>query len=83
MLSYVEAGAGIGVATDSIVTPGSPLRFVPLTPTVSVPLVLVWQEDHDDPPVQRSRELVLEWKNRGRLWHGARKPGARTRPRAQ
>lgn len=68
VLSYVEAGAGVGIVTDSVVTPGHPLRFVPLAPVVTVPLVLVWQEDEDAPPVQRFRELLVEWQHAGKLW---------------
>jgi DNA-binding transcriptional LysR family regulator len=68
VMSYVEAGAGIGVVTESVVTPGSGLRFVLLKPLQRVPLVFVWQEDHDAPPVQRFRELLLEWKNADKLW---------------
>ena len=68
VLNYVEAGSGLGVVTDSVLHAGSPLRFVPLRPTASVPLVLVWHEDEDPPPVQRFRDLLLEWKNEGRLW---------------
>jgi DNA-binding transcriptional LysR family regulator len=67
VLSYVEAGAGIGVVTDSVV-PASTLRFVALKPTATVPLVLAWQEQDDSPPVQRFRELLLEWKKTGMLW---------------
>jgi DNA-binding transcriptional LysR family regulator len=78
VLSYVEAGAGVAVVTDSVVGPESPLHFVPLKPVLSVPLVLVWQEDNDTPPVTRFRELVLEWKTEGRLWH-ARERGVRFR----
>jgi DNA-binding transcriptional LysR family regulator len=70
VLSYVEAGAGLGIVPDSVLDAGTPLRFVPLTPRVSVPLVLVWQEDGDPPPVQRFRELLLEWNAAGRLWGG-------------
>ncbi len=68
VLSYVEAGAGVGIVTDSVVTPEHPLRFIPLKPGITVPLVLVWQEDEDDPPVQRFRELVVEWQRAGKLW---------------
>lgn len=68
VLSYVEAGAGIGIVPESVMTPELPLRFVPLKPVVSVPLVLAWQEDEDTPAVQRFRELVSEWKKGGRLW---------------
>jgi DNA-binding transcriptional LysR family regulator len=68
VLSYVEAGAGVGVVTDSVVDPAGCLRFVPLTPTATVPLVLVWREDDDSPPSQRFRELLLEWKEASNLW---------------
>lgn len=68
VLSYTEAGAGAGIVTDSVLPPGSPLTFVPLSPATTVPLVLVWQEDHDPPPVQRFRELLADWKSAGQLW---------------
>jgi DNA-binding transcriptional LysR family regulator len=68
VLSYVEAGAGVGVVTDSVVDAGGNLQFVPLIPAATVPLVLVWQEDDDSPPLQRFRELLLEWKQTGKLW---------------
>ncbi|MEW6303469.1 MAG: LysR substrate-binding domain-containing protein [Verrucomicrobiota bacterium] len=68
VLSYVEAGAGIGVLVDSVMDANPSLKFVALTPSQSVPLVLVWHEDEDLPPVQRFRELLLEWKSAGRLW---------------
>jgi DNA-binding transcriptional LysR family regulator len=69
VMSYVEAGAGIGVVTELVVTPSPALRFIPLKPAQSVPLVLVWQEDDDAPPVQRFRQLLAEWKNAGKLWN--------------
>lgn len=68
VMSYVEAGAGVGVVTELVVPSSQALRFVLLQPLQSVPLVLVWQEDDDPPPVQRFRELLLEWKSSGRLW---------------
>ncbi len=68
VMSYVEAGAGIGVVTESVVAPSVALRFILLKPVQTVPLVLVWQEDEDAPPLQRFRELLLEWKNAGKLW---------------
>jgi LysR family transcriptional regulator, benzoate and cis,cis-muconate-responsive activator of ben and cat genes len=67
VMTYVEAGAGIGVVTESVVPRGSGVRFVLLKPVQSVPLVLVWQEDEDAPPLQRFRELLIHWKNDGRL----------------
>jgi DNA-binding transcriptional LysR family regulator len=68
VMSYVEAGAGVGVVTESVVPPTPVLRFVLLKPVERVPLVFVWHEDEDTPPVQRFRELLLEWKRGGRLW---------------
>jgi len=68
VMIYVEAGAGIGVVTESVATPAPGLRFVLLKPVQHVPLVFVWQEDEDTPPVQRFRQLLLEWKSAGKLW---------------
>jgi DNA-binding transcriptional LysR family regulator len=68
VMTYVEAGAGIGVVTESVVAPVTGLRFILLSPVQTVPLVLVWQEDEDAPPVQRFRELLFEWKRTDRLW---------------
>ncbi|MEO7676053.1 MAG: LysR substrate-binding domain-containing protein, partial [Verrucomicrobiota bacterium] len=68
VMSYVEAGAGIGVVTESVVPPSPVLKFVLLKPVQTVPLVLVWQEDEDAPPLQRFRELLAEWKDVGKLW---------------
>jgi LysR family transcriptional regulator, benzoate and cis,cis-muconate-responsive activator of ben and cat genes len=69
VMSYVEACAGIGVVTESVVTPTPALRFILLKPVQCVPLVLVWQEDEDTPPVQRFRELLSEWNSAGKLWN--------------
>ncbi len=68
VLSYVEAGAGIGIVPESVVTPELPLRFLLLKPVVAVPLVFVWQKNEDTPAVQRFRELVIAWQKSGRLW---------------
>ena len=67
VMTYVEAAAGLGVVTESVVPRASGLRFVLLKPVQSVPLVLVWQEDEDAPPLQRFRELLIQWKNQGKL----------------
>lgn len=69
VMSYVEAGVGIGVVTDSVVTPGSTLKFIPLRPVLTVPLVFAWAEHDDSPPVQRFRELLLEWRKSKALWN--------------
>ncbi len=70
VLSYTEGGAGLGIVTDSVLPPGTPLCFVPLTPAQTVPLVLVWQEDLDPPPLQRFRGLLEDWKTTRQLWPG-------------
>jgi LysR family transcriptional regulator, benzoate and cis,cis-muconate-responsive activator of ben and cat genes len=68
VMTYVEAGAGIGVVTELVSPAHSQLRFVPLRPAQTVPLVLVWSEIHDAPPVQRFRELISEWHKAAKLW---------------
>jgi len=68
VMSYVEAGAGVGVVTELVVPPTPSLKFVLLQPVQCVPLVLVWHEDDDTPSVQRFRELLTEWKGSGKLW---------------
>lgn len=62
VMSYVEAGSGLGVVTESVVTPTPTLHFALLKPIQRVPLVFVWREDDAPPPVCRFRELLLEWK---------------------
>ncbi|MBP6783780.1 MAG: LysR family transcriptional regulator [Verrucomicrobiales bacterium] len=68
VLRYAEAGSGIGVVPDSVTVAEKSLTFVPLTPASYVELVLVWQEDLDPPQAKRFRELLIDWKNRGKLW---------------
>ncbi|MBX3743727.1 MAG: LysR family transcriptional regulator [Verrucomicrobiae bacterium] len=68
VLTYVAAGAGMGIVTESVGVRDRALRFVPLRPRQTVPLVLVWHEDEDTPAVVRFRELVVAWKVAGRLW---------------
>lgn len=68
VLSYVEAGTGVGIVPESVTLPPESLRFIPLQPTVTVPLVLVWREEDDTAAVQRFRELVVTWQKKGLLW---------------
>lgn len=67
VLCYVEAGAGTAIAPVSVLA-GTTLRYVPLAPAVHVPLALVWPESGDTPAAQRFRELLIEWKERGKLF---------------
>ena len=63
VFSYVEAGAGIGVVTDSVCSLGDsgPLLFRPLVPTHTVDLVMVWSDKDDSPPAAAFRNLVKTW----------------------
>lgn len=70
VLSYVEAGAGIGIISDSIcpLGQGQPLVFRPLSPVHTIDLVMVWSEANDSPPAAAFRGLLREWKDAGLLW---------------
>lgn len=70
VLSYVEAGAGIGIVPASVAANAATagLRVLQLRPVETVPLVMVWAEDADEPPAEAFRDLVKEWLGAGRLW---------------
>jgi DNA-binding transcriptional LysR family regulator len=70
VLSYVEAGAGIGVIPDSICSLGAGLSVVfrPLIPVHSVELVMVWSDQVESPPATAFRNLMQEWQKAGWLW---------------
>jgi DNA-binding transcriptional LysR family regulator len=70
VLSYVEAGAGIGVIPESVsmLGAGTPLAFRPLLPEHSVELVMVWNESESSPPLDSFRTLVTEWLHARKLW---------------
>jgi DNA-binding transcriptional LysR family regulator len=72
VLTYVEAGSGVGIATDSVAASSMPtwLRYVPVTPEHSVPLVMVWNPDELSPSVKAFRDLMSEWLKDGKLWSG-------------
>ncbi len=70
VLSYVEAGAGIGIVTESVAVGEvlASLKRIPLTPKQTVPLVLVWSRDSSEPSVTAFRELVKVWLREKKLW---------------
>src|SRR5262249_54171086 len=68
VMTYVEAGAGIGVVTELVGSMNTLLKFIPLRPTLTVPLVLVWRGDEETAPLRRFRELLFSWHARGNLW---------------
>jgi DNA-binding transcriptional LysR family regulator len=73
VLSYVEAGAGIGVIAESVAAlgAGAPLVFRPLHPLHHVDLGLVWPAAGGTRPAAAFRSLVTEWHRAGRLWEEA------------
>jgi DNA-binding transcriptional LysR family regulator len=84
VLSYVEAGAGVGVISDSICAlgQGTPLDFRPLAPARTVDLVMVWSERDESPPAAAFRGLVEDWLRSGLLWKEAQgQAHAQPRPR--
>jgi DNA-binding transcriptional LysR family regulator len=72
VLAYVEAGAGIGIMTDTVtaLAAGRPLVFRPLAPRHTVDLVMVWSEREVSPPATAFRNLVTEWIRHKHLWPG-------------
>ena len=65
-MQYVEAGTGVGVVPES--TSSKHLVLIPLKPQQSIPLVMVWAKEGDDPAVLAFRDLVKEWLRKGELW---------------
>lgn len=67
VVTYVEAGAGIGVVPESVdtLTRNPDLIFKPLHPIVSVDLVMVWNKaaGGSNPAAEAFRALVSEWVN--------------------
>ncbi len=68
ILQYVEAGAGIGIVPESVRPLSPALRLLPLSPRHSIPLVMVWAKDGEDPAVVAFRQLVKDWLKAGKLW---------------
>ena len=63
ILRYVESGTGIGIVPESLGDTELSARWslVPLTPSLTIPLVMVWKEEHEEPPMIAFRSLVSEW----------------------
>jgi DNA-binding transcriptional LysR family regulator len=70
VLSYVEAGAGVGIIPDSVAQLGAStsLLFRPIRPERSVELVMVWSDEDTSPALAAFRSLVAEWINARKLW---------------
>lgn len=61
ILRYVEAGSGIGIVPESVSPETADVRLVPLEPVETIPLVMVWSREGDDPAVSAFRDIVVEW----------------------
>lgn len=61
ILRYVEAGTGIGIVPESVVPDSDSVRLIPLTPRETLPVVMVWSREGDDPAVTAFRGIVEEW----------------------
>ena len=74
MLTYVEAGAGVGVVPDSMafLDTAKRLVFKPLHPSLTVDLVMVWSDEQNNPVSTAFRALMLEWLRKDRLWKQGR-----------
>ena len=81
VLQYVGAGAGLGIVPESLGETDPTRRWtqVPLTPTLSVPLVMVWKSESEEPAAEAFRKLVAEWLANGQLWNPAE--ARRSKPR--
>ncbi len=66
ILQYVEAGSGIGIVPESTVSKN--IALIPLKPQQTIPLVMVWAKEGDDPAVAAFRALVKQWLRDGQLW---------------
>lgn len=65
VLQYVESGAGVGVVPES--TANKNLALIPLKPQQTIPLVMVWAKEGEDPAVAAFRGLVRDWHKDGKL----------------
>jgi DNA-binding transcriptional LysR family regulator len=70
VLRLVESGAGIGVVPQSLAETDRTTRWKPvqLTPSRTIPLVLVWKREPEEPPARVFRNLTTEWLRNKSLW---------------
>ena len=69
ILRYVESGAGIGIVPECLAETEPSRRWVAirLVPAHTIPLVLVWKGEREEPPATAFCALVAEWVRAGRL----------------
>lgn len=75
VLRFVESGAGVGIVPECLAETDKSLRWVGirLLPSRTIPLVLVWTGEREEPPTAAFRALVADWLQMGRLWRSESK----------
>lgn len=70
VLRYVEAGTGIGIVPEGVDSErsGCATELIPLHPFQTIPLVMVWNKEAEDPASVGFRELMQAWLSAGRLF---------------
>lgn len=65
VLRYVEAGSGVGIVPESVTPETDDVVLLPLVPAETLPIVMVWSREEDDPAAAAFRGIVEEWLARG------------------
>ena len=70
VLRFVESGAGVGIIPECLSETDKSARWhaLRLTPACTIPLVLVWTGQQEEPATSTFRALVVEWLRQGKLW---------------
>lgn len=76
VLAYVEAGAGIGVVPESVAVlrSGENIVFRPLHPLQNIELVMVWNEEQNNPAAHAFRTVVEQFLHGSHLHKRAGNP---------
>lgn len=73
VLRFVESGAGIGIVPECLGETSKTARWnaLRLTPSRTIPLVLVWTGEQEEPATTAFLALTAEWLRQGKLWRSA------------
>jgi DNA-binding transcriptional LysR family regulator len=73
VLRFVESGAGIGIVPECLGETSKTPRWnaLRLNPSRTIPLVLVWTGEQEEPATVAFRSLVVEWLREGKLWRSS------------
>jgi len=56
-----KGGSSIGIVPESVIPETPDVKLIPLTPAETLPVVMVWSHEGDDPAVTAFRGIVGEW----------------------